>query len=139
MGVSISPALNKKIRAIDEMAEDAIERKLLQIAQDIVRLSPVDTGAFVNSWSFKDNPMGGRRKSSKGKPRQQLASSQRGKSLNNLVNDIITAVELGSTRGPSRADLQVSAAKYYFINGAPHAKYVDLKSGFSAQIRNLHG
>lgn len=139
MGIKVSPTLQRKIDSINELTEDAVERKMLQVAEDIVRLSPVDTGAFVNSWSFKDNLGGGRSKSSKGKPRGRNKDSERGKSLNNLVNDILKTVDSGSTRGSVRAGLEISAANYYFLNRAPHAKNVDLKHGIQAQIRNLHG
>jgi len=139
VGIKVSPTLQRKIDSINELTEDAVERKMLRIAEDIVRLSPVDTGAFVNSWSFKDNLGGGRSKSSEGKPRGRNKESERGKSLNNLVNDILKTVDSGSTRGSVRSGLEVSAANYYFLNRAPHAISVDLKHGIQAQIRNLHG
>ena len=140
MGVKISPRLSQKIQAIESTVGSQVERRLVHMAEDIVRLSPVDTGAFVNSWSFKDNPSGGRRKSSAGKPTRRNAASERGKSLNNLVNDISLALGAGSTRGSTKVfALQVSAAQFYFLNRAPHAAYVDLKHGVMAQIRNIHG
>lgn len=139
MGVKISPTLQRKIDSINELTEDAVERKMLRVAEDIVRLSPVDTGAFVNSWSFKDNLGGGRRKSSQGKPRGQNKESERGKSLNNLANDILKTVDSGSTQGSVRSGLDISAANYYFLNRAPHANKVELRYGIKAQIRNIHG
>ena len=135
---AISPSLQQKLDSINETIAEAAEFKLTQISEDIVRLSPVDTGAFVNSWSFKDNPSIGRRKSSAGKPRRQDNARESGKALNNLANDIRLAFDKGSTGG-LRGDLEVTAGTYYFINGAPHANKVELRYGISAQIRNIHG
>ena len=138
VGATISSSLRRKLDLINETIDEAVEFKLTDIAEDIVRLSPVDTGAFVNSWSFKDNPSIGRRKSSAGKPRRQDNARESGKALNNLANDIRLAFDKGSTGGP-RGDLEVAAGTYYFINGAPHANKVELRNGISAQIMDIHG
>ena len=137
--VRITSQLQRKLDLINETIDEAVELKLTDVATDIVRLSPVDTGAFVNSWSFKDNPGGGRAKSSHGKPRGQNKENERGRSLNSLANDINLAFDRGSTRGPSRSNLTVTAGQYYFLNGAPHAHKVEKKYGIEAQIRNIHG
>jgi len=129
MGVKISPRLRKKIASINETVEAKIEQRLLAIAQDLVLISPVRTGAFVNSWSFKDSLSRGRSKSSAGKPRV-AADSARGKALNELVNDILKFVD---------EDRVSATGQYYFMNKAPHANMVDLKRGIVAQIRNIHG
>ena len=123
--LKVSPALKKKLAEIDEMLEDAVERKMTDVARTIVLASPVDTGAFVNSWSFKDNLGGGRSKSSLGKPTGRDERSERGKALNNLVNDIKKTVEVGSPGGPLKEGIGIQADNYYFINRAPHAKEVD--------------
>jgi len=136
---AISPSLQRKLDSINETIAEAAEFKLTQISEDIVRLSPVDTGAFVNSWSFKDNPGGGRSKSSAGKPRQRDPASEKGKALRNLANDIELAFGEGSVGGPVRPGIEIEVGRYYFLNGAPHATKVDLKSGIVAQIENLHG
>ena len=138
VGARISPSLQRKLDLINETIDEAVEFKLTDIAQDIVRLSPVDTGAFVNSWSFKDNPSIGRRKSSARKPRQQDNARESGKALNNLANDIKLVFGEGSSGGP-RGDLEVTAGTYYFTNGASHANKVELRYGINAQIRNIHG
>lgn len=138
VGARIRPSLQRKLDLINETIDEAVEFKLTDIAEDIVRLSPVDTGAFVHSWSFKDNPSVGRRKSSAGKPRRQDNATESGKALNNLANDIRLAFDKGSSGGP-RGELEVTAGTYYFINGAPHAKKVETRYGIGAQIRNIHG
>ena len=124
--IKVSPALKKKLAEIEEMLEDAVERRMTDVARTVVLASPVDTGAFVNSWSFKDNLGGGRSKSSLGKPTGRDPGSERGKALNNLVNDIKQTVEVGSPGGAVSEGIGIQVdSKYYFINRAPHAKDVD--------------
>jgi hypothetical protein len=123
--IKVSPVLKAKLAEIDEMLEDAVERKMTDVARTIVLASPVDTGAFVNSWSFKDNLGGGRSKSSENKPRGRDAGAERGKALNNLVNDIKKTVEVGSPGGPVKEGIGIQADNYYFLNRAPHARDVD--------------
>ena len=123
--LKVSPALKAKLAEIDEMLEDAVERKMTDVARTVVLASPVDTGAFVNSWSFKDNLGGGRSKSSDNKPRGRDKGAERGKGLNSLVNDIKKTVEVGSPGGSVREGIALQAGNYYFINRAPHAKKVD--------------
>ena len=124
--VRVTSSLQRKLDLINETIDEAVENKLTDVAFDIVSLSPVDTGAFVNSWSFKDNLGGGRSKSSLGKPTGRDPRSERGKALNSLVNDIKKTVEVGSPGGPVKEGIGIQAdSKYYFINRAPHAKEVD--------------
>ena len=123
--IKVSPALKKKLAEIDQMVEDAVERKMTDVARTIVLASPVDTGAFVNSWCFKDNLGGGRSKSSDNKPRGRDKGAEQGKALNNLVNDIKKTVEVGSPGGPVKEGIGIQADNYYFINRAPHAREVD--------------
>ena len=137
--VRVTSSLQRKLDLINETIDEAVENKLTDVAFDIVRLSPVDTGAFVNSWSFKDNPGGGRAQSSAGKPKGQNKENERGFALNNLANDIRLAFDKGSTGGPSRSQLTITAGTYYFLNGAPHAGKVDLKYGIEAQIGDIYG
>ena len=139
MGIKVSPTLKRKLDAIDQMAEDAIERKMVAVATTTVLASPVDTGAFVNSWSFKDNLGGGRRKSSANKPTGQNPGSERGKALNNLVNDIRSTVEATSPGGAEREGISLQVDNYYFINRAPHAKSVEDKYQIIDQVVRQHG
>jgi len=137
--VRVTNALKAKLDLINQEIDEAVELKLTNVAFDIVRLSPVDTGAFVNSWSFKDNPGGGRAKSSHGKPKGQNKENERGRSLNNLANDIRRTFDTGSTGGSLRSNLTITAGSYYFLNGSPHANKVEMKYGIRAQIRDIHG
>jgi len=139
ISAKISSSLRQKLARINETIEEAAEFELTQIAEDIVRLSPVDTGAYVNSWTVKDNPGGGRRKTGTGKPRKQDPGTKKGEALNNLANDIELAFGEGSTGGPRRADVEVEVSRFYFINGAPHADKVEKLYGVKAQIEDIYG
>ena len=136
--LKVSPTLKAKLAEIDEMLEDAVERKMTDVARTVVLASPVDTGAFVNSWSFKDNLGGGRSKSSDNKPRGDRGA-ERGKALNSLVNDIKKTVEVGSPGGPIKEGIGIQAGSYYFINRAPHAIEVERKKQIVDKIIRQHG
>jgi hypothetical protein len=136
---AINQSFRDKLDRIADTIEEATEIKLVDIAEDIVRLSPVDTGAYVNSWSFKDNPGGGRKKSGAGKPRKQDPGTQKAESLRNLALDIELAFGKGSTGGPSRAEIEFQTGRYYFLNGAAHAEKVEKLYGVKAQIENMYG
>lgn len=123
--IKISPQLQRKIDNMLEELGDEVGNKMADIATTIVVASPVDTGAFVNSWSFKDNLGGGRAKSSAGKPKNQPPAVERNKSLNNLVDDIRTTLSVGSPGGYLKSGLTVSASNFYFINRSPHALIVE--------------
>ena len=137
--LKVSPALKAKLAEIDQMLEDAVERKMTDVARTVVLASPVDTGAFVNSWSFKDNLGGGRSKSSDNKPRGRDKGAERGKALNSLVNDIKKTVEVGSPGGPIKEGIGIQAGSYYFINRAPHAIEVERKKQLVDKIIRQHG
>ena len=137
--VRVTNALKAKLDLINQEIDEAVELKLTDIATHIVHFSPVDTGAFVNSWSFKDNPGGGRAKSSHGKPKGQNKENERGRSLNNLANDIRRTFDTGSPGGSLRSNLTITAGQYYFLNGAPHADKVQTKHGIIAKIDNIYG
>lgn len=68
-------SLSAKIEALESSMEEKVLRKILKVGEDAVWASPVDTGAFVGSWSILPKGSGGgRSKSSKGKPRKQNRS-----------------------------------------------------------------
>ena len=100
--------------------EGEIEDRLEDMADYAVRISPVDTGAYVNSFSIKRAGQGGgRMKTSEGKPQNQSPEAVREDSYSNLLGDIqilniSDMVEKGDTRFTLR-------------NRAPHA--VDVENG----------
>ena len=81
------PSLQRKIDGLKELAEQQVERKLVDIAQTAVNLSPVYTGAYVTSFSFSVGAGRPRGKSSKNKPKGN-DRAMRQKGMDNLMEDI---------------------------------------------------
>ena len=139
MGVKINNSFYRKIDQIGEKIDDEVGQKFFAIARTAVIASPVDTGAFVNSWSFKDNLGGGRSKSSRGKPRNVPDQPQRLGSLNNLANDINVALAKQSKGGARKTGIEIPVGEYYFINRAPHANKVEEKYNITNRVVRQHG
>ncbi len=89
-----------------------VERKLVDMAQTAVDLSPVDTGAYVTSFSFSTGAGRPRGKSSKGKPKAN-AQAARSEGLSNLIKDL--------ERIPSLLD----TTSIVLRNNSPHAVAVE--------------
>ncbi len=121
--------LQAKIEEAGEEAEIELEQVLRDIARYATNISPVDTGAFVESWSFSETVVATRRYSSSTrlKASQNQRLSMRATSERNLNRDIDVYVD---------EDDFDRIPYFYFINGAPHASSVDLRHGIVARIRN---
>ena len=66
-------AIARKIEAAKTSILEEVKNEFKAIARDAVRFSPVDTGAFVTSWSFETGKSGRPRgKSSLNRPRSCL-------------------------------------------------------------------
>ena len=127
--LKINPSLRKKFGALEQRAEDAVRDKLIDIAQTAVSASPVDTGAYVTSFSYTVSAGRPRGKSSKNKPQGQNPQAMRQEGFNNLMKDIS---RISSLKNTTRIELR---------NGSPHATAVERKHGYHvfAKVRNLHG
>ena len=133
--VKVNTPIKKKMRKIDDLIEDGVKERLQSIARTAVKLSPVDTGAYVTSFSYTVGAGRPRGKSSDNKPKGQNPEAKRQEGLNNLNSDIakITDFDTKST--------------IVFTNGSPHARDVEnggpkwRKAGYKvfAQIRNIYG
>ena len=106
------PSLQRKIDGLKALAEQQVERKLVDMAQTAVDLSPVDTGAYVTSFSFSTGAGRPRGKSSKGKPRANPQAA-RSEGLSNLIKDL--------ERIPSLLD----TTSIVLRNNSPHAVAVE--------------
>ena len=85
--VTISPSFQAKMDKLDELLGEKIEEKLVSLGNYAVEISPVDTGAFVESWSLR--PIGsssGRRRQREGKPSKDTASAK-ADARNNIATD----------------------------------------------------
>lgn len=139
MGVKINNSFYQKIDAINEKIESEVGEKFFAIARTAVLASPVDTGAFVNSWSFKDNLGGGRSKSSRNKPRGVPDQPQKLTSLRNLAKDINVALSGDSKRGYRKVGIEIPVGEYYFLNRAPHAQKVEDRYNIEDRVLRQHG
>jgi len=125
--VTISPSFQKKMTKLNELVGDSIEEKLVSLGNYAVEISPVWSGAFVNSWSIV--PIG----SGAGRSRissldyegnasrlkhsaRSDASSEKATARAALANDVKSATKSIMERGGAT-----------LTNRAPHAKAVDQK------------
>ena len=133
--IKVNKPISKKMRKIDDLIEEGVKERLHSIARTAVKLSPVDTGAYVTSFSYSVGAGRPRGKSSDNRPKGQNPEAKRQEGLNNLNSDIakITDFDTKST--------------IVFTNGSPHARDVEhggpkwRKAGYKvfAQIRNIYG
>ena len=127
--LQISKTFDQKLDLIEQKAEDAVKNKLVDIGQTAVANSPVDTGAYVTSFSYSVGSGRPRGKSSRNMPRGQDSEAMRQEGLNNLINDI--------NRIPNLLDTTTITLR----NGSPHATAVEYKHGYAvfSIVRNIHG
>ena len=132
--LKVMPSLQKKIDGLKALAEQQVERKLVDIAQTAVNLSPVYTGAYVTSFSFSTGAGRPRGKSSKNKPKGN-DRAMRQKGMDNLMEDI--------AKIPSLLD----TTSIVLRNNSPHAVAVEYGGKnwirppyfVFTQVRNIHG
>jgi len=122
--VNIS-GVKKKMQLLEQKAEEEVKDQLIDVAQFATTRSPVDTGAYVTSFSMKHSYSSGRGKTSHNKPRGQDPQAKRSDGLSQLVGDI-QALE------PLENPLVVLS------NGSPHASDVEYKHGYAvfAQVKD---
>lgn len=133
--VKINKSFDDKVGLIQQTAEDMVKDKLISMAQDAVTLSPVDTGAYVTSFSYKTNSSSrGRGKTSKGKPKGQNPQAKRQEGLDNLVTDLNT-IDLSLTKSVTLRNDSPHA------EAVEHGEYWPRTGGYFVftQLRNRHG
>ena len=128
MTLKVNSSLNTKMQRIEQMAGDAVKDRLIDIAQNAVRYSPVDTGAYVTSFSYSVGAGRPRGKSSAGRPRGQNPTAMREEGFQNLASDIARIPNLKDT------------TSIVLRNNSPHARAVEDKHGYSVftKLRNLY-
>ena len=123
--LTINKSLDDKISMLQKMAEEEVKDRLEYIANFAVVVSPVKTGAYVESFSFAVGAGRPRGKSSDGKKlanRETAMQNARG----NLYKDI------------DKMDLKASS-QVTLRNGSPHALDVEKKHSVFTQVRNKFG
>jgi mRNA-degrading endonuclease RelE of RelBE toxin-antitoxin system len=123
--VKVNKSLDKKLERLEQTAEERVKDELVDVAQFAVSRSPVDTGAYVTSFSIKNSYSSGRSRTSRNKPRRQSPQAKREEGLSQMLGDI-------ETLKPLEEPLIVIS------NGSPHATQVEKLHGYAvfAQIRN---
>lgn len=129
--LKVNSSLDNKIKRLEDLAEEEVKDRLEYIANYAIAISPVDTGAYVESFSMVPAGQGGgRSKRSEARTasvkkgtasRQQFADIAR----SNLYSDI------------EKFSLETSD-KVTLRNRAPHAREVEDKHGWSVftKVRN---
>lgn len=106
-------SISAKLSKLEEMAEGKVKDRLEDIAWSIVKWSPVDTGAYILSHSLVPSGFGGgRKRTSKNKPRNQDEGVYRAEAMQQLKADI-EALDLKET------------SSALFRNRAEHAPKVE--------------
>lgn len=132
--LKINSSFYKKMEILDEYVEEYVSEQLVEIAQTAVNLSPVDTGAYVTSFSYSTGAGRPRGKSSDNKPKDQNPQAMRQEGLSNLISDI------------NKVDLK-NTTSITLRNASPHASDVEnsgptwRRTGYKvfAQIRDIYG
>lgn len=132
--LKVLPSLQRKLDSLETLVEQQVERKLVDIAESAVTLSPVDTGAYVTSFSFSVGRGRPRGKSSRGRLKAN-GQAMRQEGLDNLKNDL--------KKIPSLMDTTSITLR----NNSPHATAVEYggKGWITppyfvfTKLRNIHG
>jgi len=122
----INKSFYDKVEALQQEVEDSVKEELVAVARTATSVSPVDTGAYVTSFSMKTSRSSGRGKSSENKPRFQDKNQKRKEGLALLMEDI------------AYLDLEVNKS-ITFSNGSPHAQDVERRHRVFEIVRNLYG
>ena len=130
----INPSLNKKIESLNTKALGGVKGVLENMAKSAVDFSPVDTGAYVTSFSYTVGAGRPRGKDSANRPTATAPEGQMAEGLDNLMQDIsrINKIE-------DLDDIQLR-------NGSPHAEDVEYgedwrREGYFvfAKLENIYG
>tara|TARA_R110000772_G_scaffold7145_9_gene24507 strand:- start:1366 stop:1782 length:417 start_codon:yes stop_codon:yes gene_type:complete len=134
--LKISSSFYTKMGILDDYVEEFVSDKLIEIAQTAVSISPVDTGAYVTSFSYSTGAGRPRGKSSDNLPKKQNVQSMQQSGLSNLMSDI-DKLELKNTTSITLRNNSPHADKVE--NGGPSWKRRPKGDKVFATIRNLYG
>ena len=125
MKAKVNPSLQKKMDLLGQKAEEQVKDQLVDIAQFATTRSPVDSGAYVTSFSMKHSYSSGRGRTSNNKPRGQDPQVKRSEGFSQLSGDI-------QSLKPLENPLVVLS------NGSPHADEVEYRHGYAvfAQVKD---
>ena len=131
---TVNASFHKKIKGLEVEVLGGVKDSLEDIARTAVDLSPVDTGAYVTSFSYTVGAGRPRGKDSANRPTATAPEGQMTEGYDNLVKDI--------SRVKSLEDLDAIQLR----NGSPHADDVEYgedwrRDGYYvfAKLRNIYG
>ena len=123
--VTISPSFQKKMSKLDELVGDTLQEKLVSLGSYAVSISPVYSGAFVESWSIRPiGSGGGRSRMSRSEPTPN-PEGKREEGKSNILGDLNTY-----------KDRIIEDGGAILTNRAPHAKEVDAKYLTITRVRD---
>jgi hypothetical protein len=132
---TVNASFYNKLKHLDDTVLDTVKGRLEDIARTAVDYSPVETGAYVTSFSYTVGAGRPRGKSSDNKPRGANLQGERDEGYNNLLEDI--------SRIKSIEDLDTIQLR----NGSPHAYDVEYGENWKrtegyfvfAKLENIYG
>ena len=122
--VTVSPSFQAKMDKLEQLYGDKIEDKLTSLGLYAVEISPVYSGAFVESWSLRPIGSGsGRRRISTDVRKDNAAA--KGDARNNILKDAADYKKQIVEKGGA-----------VLTNKSPHAKEVDKKYDTVGRVRD---
>ena len=127
--MSVQATMSRLKGRLNDLAEEKIEERLADLADYATRISPVDTGAYVTSFSIKRaGSGGGRSRTSENKPRNQNPETKRAEAYGQLVSDI-QALNISDM-------IENGNVKITLRNRSPHAR--DVEDGSNWRSSGYH-
>ena len=123
--VTVSPSFQAKMTKLDELVGDKIEEKLVSLGMYAVEISPVDTGAFVESWSLTPIGVGGIRSKRSDIRKPKDNAKAKADARKNILKDAETYKKQIVEKGGA-----------VLANKSPHAKDVDKKYDTVGRVRD---
>ena len=87
-GFKINASFHKKIKSLEVEVLDGVKGMLEDMAKTAVELSPVDTGAYVTSFSYNVGAGRPRGKDSANRPTATAPEGQMAEGYDNLMQDL---------------------------------------------------
>jgi len=123
--ITISPSFQKKMSKLEELIGNQIDEKLLSLGDYAVEISPVYSGAFVESWSIRPIGSGGGR-SRKSRPEKVTDVQSKKEEAKALIAQDVAQY----------SDQILKSGGAVITNRSPHAKEVDTKYATVARVRD---
>jgi len=132
--IKVNKSFDDKMLLLQQTVEDRVKDELISIADYAVAISPVDTGAYVESFSMAPSGQGGGRSK---RSEARTASVKRGTASRQQFTDIARS---NLYTDVEKFNLETSD-KMTLRNRAPHAQDVEDKHGWSVftKVRNKFG